>query len=189
MHNGPNSSALAAERQRDVVKTGLRLARTLARLRNEPERGSAIVEFAMVVPLLVPMLVLVMEFGSAFNYKNQLTQMASQGARWAAVNKNPGPGASLQESIADTAVGPELKTGGTATVPNPVQVCIEPGAGKGDAVTVTAQVTYSWLPLKVPFLEGATKTFPNLAQTVIRGSSTMMLEKAPDAYQGGCFPA
>jgi Flp pilus assembly protein TadG len=173
-----------------AITAGLaRRIQTLRRSGDDRQRGSALVEFAIVVPLLVPMIVLVMEFGSAFNYKNQLTQMASQGARWAAVNKNPGPGASLQESIADTAVGPELKDGGTATVPNPAQICIEPGAGKGEAVTVTAQVTYNWLPVKVPFLDGETKTFPNVTQTVVRGSSTMMLEKAPTAYEGGCFPA
>jgi len=78
----------------------------------------------MVVPLLVPMVVMVMQFGMAWNYKNQLTQMASQGARWAAVNKNPGPAETLQGSILATGVGTELKSGGTTAVPTPAEICI-----------------------------------------------------------------
>jgi Flp pilus assembly protein TadG len=150
------------------------------------QRGVAMVEFALVVTMFIPMIVVFMELGMAFNYKNQLTQMASQGARWAAVNKNPGPGATLQESILATAVGPELKQGGTAWVDDPAQVCITPGTGKGDAVTVTANVNYNWLPLKLPFLPGSSGTVPAAAETAVGGSSRMMLEQTPTAYAAGC---
>src|SRR5436190_3679233 len=143
------------------------------------QRGVAMVEFALVVTMFIPMMIVFMELGMAFNYKNQLTQMASQGARWAAVNKNPGPGATLQQSILDTAVGQELREGGTTWVDDPAQICISPGTGKGGAVTVTARVDYNWLPLKLPFLPGSDKTVPDAAATSIGGSSTMMLEQAP----------
>ena len=51
------------------------------------ERGVALVEFALVAPILLVILLAVLDFGKAFNYWIDETQLASAGARWAVVNK------------------------------------------------------------------------------------------------------
>jgi Flp pilus assembly protein TadG len=60
-------------------------ARGLAR----SQRGTAVVEFALVAPLLFLLVFGIIEFGRALNAYNQITQLAGQGARAAAVNRNP----------------------------------------------------------------------------------------------------
>jgi Flp pilus assembly protein TadG len=53
------------------------------------ERGTAVVEFALVAPLLFLIVFGIIEFGRMLNAYNQLTQLAGQGARAASVNRNP----------------------------------------------------------------------------------------------------
>lgn len=53
------------------------------------ERGTAIVEFALIAPLLFFLVFGIIEFGRALNYYNDLTQLAGQGARAAIVSRNP----------------------------------------------------------------------------------------------------
>jgi Flp pilus assembly protein TadG len=53
------------------------------------ERGTAVVEFALVAPLLFLLVFGIIEFGRVLNAYNQVTQLAGQGARAAAVNRNP----------------------------------------------------------------------------------------------------
>ena len=53
------------------------------------ERGTAVVEFAIIAPLLFLLVFGLIDFGRALNYYNDLTQLAGQGARAAAVSHNP----------------------------------------------------------------------------------------------------
>lgn len=53
------------------------------------EDGQATVEFAIVIPLLLLLVVGIFEFGKAFNYWIDLNHLANEGARWAAVDKVP----------------------------------------------------------------------------------------------------
>jgi Flp pilus assembly protein TadG len=53
------------------------------------ERGTAVVEFALIAPLLFLLVFGIIEFGRVLNAYNQMTQLAGQGARAAAVNRNP----------------------------------------------------------------------------------------------------
>jgi Flp pilus assembly protein TadG len=144
------------------------------------ESGAALVEFALVLPLLLILLFGMLDFGKAFNYWIDETHLANEGARWAVVNKNPGSG-SLQQYIQQQADTSELRNGGTSSVSAPMQVCISFPNGSaevGDPVHVTTSVTYNWLP----FLGSRV----GIAQTTITGSSTMRLEAAPTVYGAGC---
>lgn len=133
----------------------------------------------MVVPLLVPMIILVLQFGMALNYKNQATHLASEGARLAAVDRNPG-GGTLQEYIKSQAVGAEFKDGGTDAVNAPLSICIDTPAGAtaGNPVEVNASLSYNWLPILGEYTSATT--------TEITASSTMRLEKVPSNYSTGC---
>ena len=158
------------------------------------ERGVALVEFALVAPILLVILLAVLDFGKAFNYWIDETQLASAGARWAVVNAAPGQCAdgvttatSLQQYIQCQADTRELRNGGTASLPSKARVCISfpPVTGHssplvGDPVRVRVTADYSWLPLISSRLSAPTVT--------ITGESTMRLE-APPSYTAGCYPA
>src|SRR3954466_13202404 len=55
------------------------------------ERGAALVEFVLVLPLVLLLLFGMVDFGKAFNYWNDETHLANEAARYAVVNKNPLP--------------------------------------------------------------------------------------------------
>lgn len=146
----------------------------------DSEAGVALVEFALVLPLLLILVFAMLDFGKAFNYWIDQTHLANEGARWAAVNKNPG-GGSLQQYVRSQANTPELRDGGTASVAGPIQICITFPNGTsqvGDPVRVTASTTYNWLPFLGSRL--------GIAQTTMTASATMRLEAAPSVYGAGC---
>lgn len=53
------------------------------------ERGAAAVEFALVLPLLVTLLLGIMEFGRVYNAQVSVTSAAREGARVMAIQKDP----------------------------------------------------------------------------------------------------
>src|SRR6266550_4310535 len=53
------------------------------------DRGVALVEFALVLPLILLLLLGMIDFGKAFNYWNDETHLANEAARFAAVNNSP----------------------------------------------------------------------------------------------------
>ncbi|SKB08547.1 TadE family protein [Aeromicrobium choanae] len=79
------------------------------RSRRERERGVAAVEFALVVPILMTIIIGIVEFGMAFNYRTQLNNATQIAARnytidrnWAAARANVtglAPTANLTKSI------------------------------------------------------------------------------------------
>jgi Flp pilus assembly protein TadG len=150
------------------------------------EAGAAVVEFALVLPVLLLILMAILDFGKAFNYWIDETQLASSGARWAVVGSWPGKGTTpLSQYIQQQADTNELKSGGTS-VPNRARVCITFPAGTsrvGDPVRVTVSINYHWLP----FLGGK---LPAPA-TTITGDTTMRIEAPPPlGYTNNeCYPA
>ena len=149
--------------------------------RAEDESGAALVEFALVLPLLLVVLLGILDFGRALNYWIDETHLANEAARWAVVNKNPGPFGTLQQSVQQQADSAELRNGGTSSVAGPATVCISFPNGTesiGDPVQATVTATYNWLP----FLGNKM----GLAQTTIAGTATMRLEAAPTTYSAGC---
>ena len=144
------------------------------------ERGVALVEFALVLPILFVLLFGMLDFGRAFNYWIDTTHLANEGARWAVVNKNPGSG-TLQQFIQQQADTGELRNGGSAAVPDPMRVCISfgPGGGVvGEPVHVTASATFHWLPFISNHI--------GVLSTNVTGRSTMRLEAVPTNYSAGC---
>ena len=143
------------------------------------ERGAALIEFALVLPVLLLVLFGVVDFAKAFNYWNDSTHLANEAARFAAVNNWPTKGTeTLQSYIQGQADTAELRAGGTRAVASPLQVCIttfpSSGAGPGDSVTVAVNVDYN--PL------GFVSNRLNLTGPLnVDSTSTMRLETtAPD---------
>ena len=153
------------------------------RYRAQEERGVALVEFALVAPLLLVLLFAILDFGRTFNYWIDATHLANEGARWAVVNKNPASTGTLQAYIVGQADTDELRNGGSSAVPSPLSVCISFPSGAstvGNPVQVTASVQYNWLP----FL--SSQALGGLTSTTVSSSSTMRLEAPPTNYSAGC---
>ncbi|HET9102805.1 MAG TPA: TadE/TadG family type IV pilus assembly protein [Solirubrobacteraceae bacterium] len=144
------------------------MALIMDRLRSQ--RGQSIVEFAVVLPVFLLILMGILYFGRYENYANQATQLSEEGARWAAVNTNPGASASqtLQQYIASQATG-ELASG-SSDVTSPLKAYIYNPTGQSSTVRVcvTATVIFS------------TPAFS--ANYVITETSSMHIEQAPSVW-------
>lgn len=138
------------------------------------ERGTALVEFALIAPLLFLLLFGIIDFGRALDYYNQVTQLAGQGARAAAVNRNPDgtpitSGSSLQNQlVTQFTAQPQLKNGEV--------VCItQLPASVGDPVTVKVSYQFQFLPL----VGAAAKALGGLTLT---STQTERAEVVPPSY-------
>jgi Flp pilus assembly protein TadG len=140
--------------------------------------GTAMVEFALVLPLLLTLVLGIADFGKAFNYWIDETHLANEAARWAAVNGSPCNSGSLQQCILSTQAE-------TAELRNNASVCIVNPDGQGytvgHPVQVKVQYVYTWLPW-FPDRLG----FPT--STRIGAEATMRLEAniVPGANVGTC---
>jgi hypothetical protein len=145
------------------------------------EDGQALVEFALVLPVLVLILFGMIHFGKAVNYWNDATHLTAEAARFAAVDRKPDPSsaASLQAQILGQADTKELREGKTDSVVSPARVCVDFPNGTsnvGDPVRVKMTFSYSWMPL----LDLVPGTLPITSSTVMR------LEARPTNYAAGC---
>ena len=66
---------------------------TLTRARRNRRRGSALIEFALIVILFLSMLVGMLQYGVYLNATNTLWNLSREGARYAAVQKSSNGGA------------------------------------------------------------------------------------------------
>jgi hypothetical protein len=151
--------------------------------------GQTLIEFALVLPLLLIVVLGVIDLGRALGYKNDMTNLANQGARAAAVNNCPGGCTAsvpnISSWIISQAPSDELKNGTGAISPNglssPSAITFAfPGTGAtnhciGDPVKVTIKVHYNWMNFLT--LGGA---LPSIGAD-ITSSATMRLEKS---YKG-----
>ena len=73
------------------------------------EKGAALVEFAIVAPLLLLLVFGIIEFGRAYNAQNTLTHAAREGAREYAITQDPVAGEAAAINAA-TSLDPALIT-------------------------------------------------------------------------------
>jgi hypothetical protein len=151
------------------------------------ERGQALPEFALVLPILMVIVFGIVDFGKAFNYWNSATHIAAEGARYAAVDGKPYPGSpgTLQAQLLAQGDTEELRGEGNdeASVAS-AQVCVmfpatsgtgtNPDPKRGDPVEVEMTFEYSWIPML------------GVDDTSIASTAVMRLERAPTTYSAGC---
>jgi len=184
MHASPtvNSPREASTRSSGSLRALFDRVRALdpgRRSKHGSESGQAIVEFALILPLLLILLLLILDFGRAINYWIDTTHLASEGARLAAVDK--APGGSLAEHIKSQADTEELRTGGSVGVKAPgLEVCVEYPEGRavGQPVKVTVGAVYNWLP----FIDSEL----GLTESTISGSATHRIERVTGAVTAEC---
>jgi Flp pilus assembly protein TadG len=129
------------------------------RLRDQ--RGQAVVEFAIVLPILMLIILGILYFGRYESYSTQMTQLAEQGARDAAVDYQVTSGSyngtscstnnSIACFIASQASG-ELAAGSSDAAQISVNVDCAGGssctAGQNVTVCTQSKVQFPFLPIK-----------------------------------------
>lgn len=161
------------------------------------ERGQALVEFVLLLPIFLLITFGVIEFGKGFNYWIDLTHLSNEGARYAAVNRWPscpagddpqpngdpnGCPETLKHYLADRANTKELAQGGTSNVPGAlaIDICFPEGGTPetGEAVRVVVRTTY-----KLAVVSGLLGAIglDEVGDINMSASSTMRLERTPSA--------
>jgi hypothetical protein len=159
---------------------GLKIRSRTPRRSLKEERGVALAEFALVLPLLMLLLLGMVDFGKAFTMWTDETHLANQAARYAAVNSAPTactPNPCLEDKIEAQGDTQELRDS-FGDPGNGVCIYFPSGTGAvGDPVkvVVTGKTQFfDFLTGFVPGLDGAGKK-------TLRASATMRVEKAYDS--------
>jgi Flp pilus assembly protein TadG len=174
--------------------------RTARRRSLRSERGQALVEFVLLLPVFLLITFGLIEFGKGFNYWIDVTHLANEGARYAAVNRWPSCPADdtsacseqLRKYVQERANTSELALGGanvegtglSYTTPpaanDGIVVCFPEDASPatGEAVRVVVRAKY-----KLAVVDGLLSFIglDNVGVLDLSGSSTMRLERTPTA--------
>ena len=142
--------------------------------RAHKEGGAVLVEFAIVVPVLLLLVMGMLQFGILLNAWIDETHLTSSGARYAAVNQNPDPSMTLQEYIKSRADTTDLRTTAKVCIEYPTNPDTSTAGEVGDPVKVAMTYDYQLLPLLGGVLMKVT------------GDATMRLEAVPDNIPAGC---
>jgi Flp pilus assembly protein TadG len=98
----------------------------------QDERGAAVVEFALVAPLLLMMVLGIAEFGRAYHVQTTLSQAAREGVRVMALQNDPAAAVA-----ATRAAAPDLTLTNITVTPSS---CV--ASGSTPAATATVTVTF-----------------------------------------------
>src|SRR5206468_651125 len=132
------------------MRRSMRRDRRTGQLEDQGEQGTAAVEFALIMTLLLAIVFGTVQFGIAFSKFNVYTGAAREGARYAAVRCLPDSStgctnALIAAKVTSTAVG----------------YPIGPGSPSGDIVCTSSNigsfVTVSWaqsISVNIPFVPG-----------------------------------
>jgi len=145
----------------------------------ERESGQALVEFALILPVFVVLVVGIIQFGVGLNYWLDMQRIANQGARWGVVNKFPQmtggcltdptivcSGPNLQEYLAGEPVSGGLKPCVNISFPSSTSEV-------GDPVKVELAIPFTFVPIL------------RLGTIKLTADATMRLEQKPGRYAAG----
>ena len=108
------------------------------------ERGAVAVEFALLAPILVMLLLGIMEFGRAYNVQISLTNAAREGVRVMAIDNNQTAALTATKNAADT-LSPKLMNSNVtiAFQTIPITTPAPTSCAPGSQVTVTIRYSLS----------------------------------------------
>jgi hypothetical protein len=147
--------------------------------RDSRERGQALVEFALIAPLFLMLVVGVIQFAVAHNFWFDLQRLANQGARSAAVNCGPAGNSQCLDRDGNPDLATRLKQDVISEKGNTpeVEICYVPPSDPppggwaptvGDAVRVRLTERYRL------------SAIVNLAKIDLTATATMRLEQEPN---------
>lgn len=173
IHAHPVGAPRTPMRTRFCLRQGVCHFRRSLRLRLSGERGQALPEFALVLPIVLAALFGIIQFALALNSENDQTHLANEVARYAIINENPGEKESL------TPQNWAKKQADSSFLQNVDKVCISfpEGAEAGKPIKVEATSTVNWLPVL---------GLKSVTTTELTGTAYMRLETSPSHYTAGC---
>ena len=131
------------------------------------ERGQAVIEFALVLPILAALVIVLLQFGRVIYMWISLTHLANEGARYATVNGFPGGASSPGNFLC-----PKLATDSASTAKTVIVTFTDGTPTAGDGVSVKVSEKYKL----IPYWHGAT-----LPLSV---TASMRLEQTPSFGAG-----
>lgn len=105
------------------------------------ERGAAAVEFALVVPILLALILGMMIFGRAYQVQSSLSMAAREGARIMALDP---------DHVAATAEAAAVTAASNLGVPGAVTATATACSGSPEITTVTVSHTFDFLGVTLP---------------------------------------
>jgi Flp pilus assembly protein TadG len=108
--------------------------------------GQALVEFALIVPVLALLLFAIIQYGFIFGAYITIRNATVVAARYATLTATPGPTVAQIRAVARQSLGPMLNTNNVTVVNVNQNVVV--GAANG---ATSVQIQYS-LPLIIPFV-------------------------------------
>ena len=127
------------------------------------ERGSMLVEAAVVLPLLLLLLFAITEFGRLFYTKITVESAVRQAARFAVTgNLLEDPGSPGNDLSREDGIKQYVVTHAAGVTVDPSRITVEPlgGGGPGDLVKVTAEHTFRFVaPIVGRFFDDGEYTF------------------------------
>ncbi len=147
--------------------------------RRERESGQALVEFALILPVFVVLVVGIIQFGVGLNYWLDMQRIANQGARWGVVNKFPEMTGTCLTDPAVVCSSPNLQEYLAAEpVSGGLNPCVDisfPSTTNevGDPVKVELAIPFTFVPIL------------KLGTIKLTSDATMRLEQKPGRYQQG----
>jgi hypothetical protein len=151
----------------DVACSKRRRRRTDA-ARSRSEDGQALVEFALVLPIVLAVLLGVLLFGVALNNWIDETQLTSAAARWASVNNEHGLHAELNEAAFLKWV---TESSGNGEIAKAKATMCSPTSEVGDYVEVKLAYNYKWF--------GLAGLLGTRAETPLESTAQMRIEDKP----------
>ena len=168
MRQGPGGERILAQRARDAIGGQYRMDRLLRWVRrgsssppeNERRReaGQALVEFALILPVLLLLLLAAVDFARAYFTLQVVTNAAREGARIGIISGRT-------TSDVNNTVSARLNSGGL-TASSTISATGVDGALPGDPITVT--VSYPFQTLTGSFIPGWSGTITLSQTTVMR---------------------
>ena len=145
--------------------------------RHKREDGQALVEFALILPLFLMIVVGIIQFGVGLNFWLDMQRIANQGARWAVVNEYPGcprsgPNTPCTPSLQQYLAESEVARGENLNV----HICFPSGGTVGNPVRVKITQPLNFLSVVTFFTPGSGLNIDLTAE------ATMRLEQAPGRY-------
>lgn len=127
------------------------------------ERGSAAVEFALILPILLLVLLGIIEFGQVLTTQISLAQAAREGARVMAIQDN-----AVEARGAAQRAAPALKPGLTDSM---ISIIATPTSGEGSSISNDCAPGYQasfTITYQTPSITGLFSSFPVTARGAMR---------------------
>jgi Flp pilus assembly protein TadG len=162
------------------------LVRDRFRSLRRDDRGQALVEFALTIPLLLFVLFVIIDFGLAINAQNSDTNLANLAARQGAVigtattatcGSIAQPNLTAYVDCEAAATAPSLGTPCNVTVSDPGGTSTSV-YNVGDSVQISVSVPFNWLGLITGGVNNNLKVASLTSRTTITQSATMRMEQS-----------